>query len=372
MVTTNADSQFAETSIRLWRNGLDLHVVGGFLGSGKTTAIINALKTLMANDYRVGVITNDKGRYLVDTAFFGTANVPTAEVPGGCFRCNYGDFQERIAQLQQSARPDVLFAESVGSCVDLAGPVLTPLAALLGENGARVTYSVFAEIRLLRRYLAGLDLPFSDSITYIFVQQLEEANILVINKVDLLPEQADAILEQAHRRFPQKTLLLQNSLTPAGVAPWLAVLQEEHPLPPALTVDYDKYGAGAAELAWFDERLTFAPPVGQERTVVINIITAILEGLRQCNAPVAHLKFFIGDAGTGIKLSFTTLDRIDWEQKLPQQLPSPVTLLINARIEMEAARLRALISQALHDALTDEGVAYQSTGMNAFAPQVPK
>ena len=116
---------------------------------------------------RVGVITNDKGHYQVDTAFLGTADIPTAEVPGGCFRCNYGDFLERIAQLQQQARPEVLFAESVGSCVDLVGPVLLPLAAL-SKNGARVTYSVFVDIRLLRRHLAGLPLPFSDNITYIF------------------------------------------------------------------------------------------------------------------------------------------------------------------------------------------------------------
>ena len=79
---------------------MNLHVVGGFLGSGKTTAIINALKTLLAEGRKVGVITNDKGRYMVDTAFLGIADVPTSEVPGGCFRCNYGDFQERIARLR--------------------------------------------------------------------------------------------------------------------------------------------------------------------------------------------------------------------------------------------------------------------------------
>ncbi len=61
---------------------MDLHVVSGFLGSGKTTAIVSALKTLLARSVRVGVITNDKGRYLVDTAFLGGTGVPTAEVPG--------------------------------------------------------------------------------------------------------------------------------------------------------------------------------------------------------------------------------------------------------------------------------------------------
>jgi hypothetical protein len=300
----------------------------------------------------------------------GTAGVPTAEIPGGCFRCNYGDFQERIAQLRQNARPDVLFAESVGSCVDLVGPVLSPLAALSGENEMRVTYSVFVDIRLLRRHLAGLELPFSDNVSYIFAQQLEEANILVINKVDLLPGQAEAILEQAQQRFPDKTLLLQSSLTPEGVALWLAVLRTGHPLPPVLMVNYGPYGAGASELAWFDERLTFELPAGQERVVVIRLLTAILASLRQLDNPVAHLKFFIQDAETGTKISFTSLDEADWEQQLPPRLQSPLTLLINARVQMDAERLRVLMMDILHNTMTDTGTTYQSTGANAFAPQV--
>ncbi|MCJ7549956.1 MAG: cobalamin biosynthesis protein, partial [Anaerolineae bacterium] len=41
---------------------MDLHIVGGFLGSGKTTAIIGAAKALIAGGKRVGVVTNDQGR----------------------------------------------------------------------------------------------------------------------------------------------------------------------------------------------------------------------------------------------------------------------------------------------------------------------
>ncbi|HNT76033.1 MAG TPA: GTP-binding protein [Anaerolineae bacterium] len=349
---------------------MDLHVIGGFLGSGKTTAIINALRALLAEGRRVGVITNDKGRYQVDTAFFGAAEVPTAEVPGGCFRCNYGDFQERIAQLQREARPEVLFAESVGSCVDLVGPVLLPLAALAKED-ARVTYTAFADIRLLRRHLAGLPLPFSDNITYIFANQLQEANILVINKADLLPEEGPEVLTEARRRFPDKTLLLQSSLTSAGVAPWLAVLHTAPPLPPALALDYGPYIAGAAELAWFDEQLTFAPPPGAERLTVVRLIAALLEGLQQTARPIAHLKFFIQDAGTGVKLSFTAMGEGEWEKLIPQTLRAPVSVLINARAAMAVENLRALVAQALRGALSDAGIAYQSTGATAFAPQVP-
>ena len=64
---------------------MDLHLVGGFLGSGKTTAIIGAVRLLLARGKKVGVVTNDQGRFLVDTAFFKATQVPTAEVACGCF-----------------------------------------------------------------------------------------------------------------------------------------------------------------------------------------------------------------------------------------------------------------------------------------------
>ncbi len=46
-----------------------LHLVNGFLGSGKTTAIVAAARQHIARGERVGIVTNDQGRYLVDTGF---------------------------------------------------------------------------------------------------------------------------------------------------------------------------------------------------------------------------------------------------------------------------------------------------------------
>src|SRR5512140_261378 len=112
---------------------MNLHLVGGFLGSGKTTAIINAAKLLMDQGRRVGVITNDQGKYLVDTAFFRLSAVPALEVTGGCFCCNYDDLNGRLSQLVASTPPEGIFAESVGAWADIVATVVKPLLAL-GEG----------------------------------------------------------------------------------------------------------------------------------------------------------------------------------------------------------------------------------------------
>ncbi len=152
-----------------------IHLVGGFLGAGKTTAIIQAARALMAQGVKVGVVTNDKGKHLVDTAFFRSAALPTAEVAGGCFRCNFDELEKRINQLKEEARPEVIFAESVGSCADMAATVLEPLLRLQDEQEDPTSFSVFVDARLLRMWLLGVELPFSDEVQYIFEKQIEEA-----------------------------------------------------------------------------------------------------------------------------------------------------------------------------------------------------
>jgi len=348
---------------------VDLHMVNGFLGSGKTTAIINAIRWLSARGVRTGVITNDKGRHLVDTAFIGGEGVPVAEVPGGCFRCNAGDFQARIEALQREEQPDALLAESVGSCVDLVGPVLLPLVESRDHGAMRVTYSVFVDVRLLRRRLLGLPLPFSDNINYMFDQQLAEGGLLVLNKADLLaPDEGDECLDLASRRFPDKTLLLQSSLTPDGVAPWLIALAQGPALPPALELDYGPYVAGAAEMAWLDEQIRFTPRDGQAQVYLRHFVELLLGGLREAGGPVAHLKLHLRSAEGGAKLSFTALDDPNWHADLPATLSGPIICTINARVQMDADSLRAVVERALAEAL---GGAYHTTGATAFAPTVP-
>ncbi len=60
-----------------------LACVGGFLGAGKTTALIEAARNLIARGLKVGVITNDQGSHLVDTAMVRRLGLQTEEITGG-------------------------------------------------------------------------------------------------------------------------------------------------------------------------------------------------------------------------------------------------------------------------------------------------
>lgn len=361
---------------------MHLHIIGGFLGSGKTTAIIGAAKQLMARGKRVGVVTNDQGKYLVDTAFFTLADVPTVEVTGGCFCCNYDDLDARLTQLRHTAAPDVIFAESVGSCADIVATVVKPLLELRPDDTPPTSFSVFADARLLRRRLLDQPMPFSDDVVYIFDKQIEEAGVLVINKVDLLDgewQMANGkLLALAQQRFPQKPIRLQNSLDTGDIAAWVEALESSGPetgrlaLPAAsLEIDYARYGAGEARLAWLDETVTLHVTEGQGRAVVLHLIGAIVTAIRQQALAVGHLKFLVRGHAENAKVSFPTLDEATWAHTVPALTGTRVTLLVNARVETEAPALRALVEQAVRDTTLATGTTLDESEVVFFHPGFP-
>ncbi len=349
-----------------------LHIVGGFLGSGKTTAIASAARQLMARGQRVGIVTNDQGRYLVDTAFFQALNAPAVEVTGGCFCCHYDDLDARLSQLEAEAQPDAVFAESVGSCADVVATVIRPLLAL---RRAPASLSVFADARLLRQRLLGRALPFADEVVYIFDKQIEEAGLLVVNKADLLaPAELDETLALARTAWPDKRIRAQHSLDAASVAGWLALLDQPAPPPPAapLAIDYARYGAGEAALAWLDLDLALAVPGDDGRAAVAALVGAAADAVRGSGLPVAHLKFFVRAGGQQAKISVPALDDSGgWAAQIPALPGGPAALLVNARVQAGAAELRAALLTALEAAAAARGIGLQVRHSDSFHPGWP-
>lgn len=345
---------------------MDIHIVGGFLGSGKTTAIAAAARYLTQTGKRVGVVTNDQGKYLVDTAFFTLADIPTLEVTGGCFCCNYNDLDQRLSLLSIE-QPDVIFAESVGSCADLVATVIRPLDRL---RRTPATLSVFVDIRLLHQRLRGEMLPFSDDVAYIFDKQIEEAGLLILNKVDLLTlTEVEAVEQLVHEQFPDKQIKLQNSLDTGSVTGWLQLLSAMPPVRP-VPIDYQRYGAGEAQLAWLNEEVIFTAPPEVSRAVVVDYIQNLLGHLGR--TPIGHLKFLVRDETHGIKISFTGLPSGSLLDEVGAFSGGIVGVLVNARAEVGAERLRGWVRQAAAEAASKHLAQYREQTVEFFHPSFPQ
>lgn len=353
---------------------MKIHLVGGFLGSGKTTAITNASKLLVDKNISTSVITNDQGNYLVDSRFVQYSDIPVAEVTGGCFCCNYNQLDSQINNLQKEFNPEVIFAETVGSCTDLIATVLKPLLKFRESDIEQVTFSSFVDSQLLLMHLQGKALPFSLETNYIWEKQVEEAEILIVNKVDLLSaEDYEALMKLAKESFPSKLLLFQNSLDIDSVNIWVENIGKQQGIKEhkSIDIDYVKYGAGEANLAWLDEEIEISTTDDSATELVSDFIKKLTAEITSRNLPIGHLKFFISANGQFHKLSYTTILEKNSKTHPILEKVNKVDLLVNARIQTTPDELRNIFIDLLNQIKSKPGVNIYEKHLSYFQPGFP-
>src|SRR5437867_7038377 len=197
-------------------------MIGGFLGAGKTTSVAQLAQRLSSQGHRVGLITNDQGSELVDTAMLRARGFATEEIPGGCFCCRFNSLMEAANKLTAASRPDVFIAEPVGSCTDLVATVTYPLRRIYGDDYSVAPLSVLVDpIRALRIFGLENGGKFSEKVLYIYRKQLEEANLIVINKAELLEAaKVERLQATLAGEFPGKEILRASARTGAGLEEW--------------------------------------------------------------------------------------------------------------------------------------------------------
>ena len=172
-------------------------MVGGFLGAGKTTTLGRLARHYMDQGLNVGIVTNDQADDLVDTNMLRSQGFNVGEVAGACFCCNFDELMGTIEQLGTSERPDVILAEPVGSCTDLVATVIQPIKRLFEVEFSIAPYSVILKPSHGKRILRNEQRAgFSPKAAYILKKQLEEADAILINRIDVLqPQDVEELVE---------------------------------------------------------------------------------------------------------------------------------------------------------------------------------
>jgi len=239
-----------------------LLMIGGFLGAGKTTAISRIARLFTDRGLRVGLVTNDQAYGLVDTHSFRAQGFHVGEVPGACFCCKFDDLIDTVTSLGADAQPDVILTEPVGSCTDLMATVLNPLRHLYGDHYDLGPLTVLCKPEHGRKILGGDTGGFSPQAAYIFLKQLEEAQLVVLNKIDRLSDSEQTeLMNLLHQRFPGKQVVAASATSGAGFDEVVAALDSDRfPEVAPMDVDYDTYAQGEAALGWLNASIRVCRP----------------------------------------------------------------------------------------------------------------
>lgn len=167
--------------------GVPALVVSGFLGAGKTTLVKHLIADAQQQGLKLAVVSNEFGELGIDRALLQEAGGPGyVELEGGCVCCQLtNELLETLQNLWETIHPDRVVVETSGVALPFE-TLMTfwrePLTEWVGESLAVVVANA-------EQVAEGRDLEGT------FEQQVSSADIVVVNKVDLVEKHALARVE---------------------------------------------------------------------------------------------------------------------------------------------------------------------------------
>ena len=204
-------------------------VVGGYLGAGKTTLVNHLLRH--ADGRRIAVLVNDFGDISIDADLIeADADGQVMALAGGCICCSFGaDLVGTLnAMATRRPAPDVVLIETSG----VALPAAVARTARLAQGIALEGIVVLADAAALRRQAA--DRYVGDTV----LQQLQAAQLVLLNKCDAVPADALAALPPWLQTLAPRAVVLPctQGAVPAEVVLGLRAAPDEgadeHPMAP--------------------------------------------------------------------------------------------------------------------------------------------
>jgi hypothetical protein len=332
-------------------------MVGGFLGSGKTSLILKAARMLEQRGLRCAVILNDQGDELVDTQLAETAGMIAREVTGGCFCCRFSGLMELIDELR-SRSCDVIFAEPVGSCTDISATVFGPLL----EQFDRFRIAPFTVLADPAR-VAELIIDDADAdMAFLFRNQLNEADLVCMSKSDLYPGMAG---------IPGVAARCLSAKTGEGVPEWLdeILFGSLEAGSTTLEIDYARYARAEAALAWLNLSFSLEPETHASPAMVVGpFLDGLDAALTAAGITIVHLKAFDRSPSGWLKAAMCANGEVPRvEGNLDASPAGRHELLVNLRAIGDAADVRDVVEAQMRQLRG----AVSHVRLDCFSPAPP-
>lgn len=160
-------------------------VVGGFLGSGKTSFILQLAHHMIENTGTacIAILENEIGEIGVDDKLIGASGLEVRGLFSGCVCCSMaGELPAAVRRIEDELHPDWLIMESTG--VAFPGSIRNNIRESLNMD-CRIC--CLADAQRWHRICLAMD--------HLLKDQLEDADVILVNKADLADEEtlADVI-----------------------------------------------------------------------------------------------------------------------------------------------------------------------------------
>jgi G3E family GTPase len=216
-------------------------------------------------------------------------------------------------------------------------------------------------------------------VVYIYGKQLEEAEVIVINKIDLLsPERLEALRTALESRFPHARVHLISARLGQGIEEWVDHVTTAGPKTDgAMEVDYDTYADGEALLGWLNATIRVSSVRDEAfdgNALLLDLARAVQSRLSEHGFEVAHLKMTLTPDENGNDIAVANLVRSDSWPEQSHRLAEPIEsgqLILNLRAEADPELLRSVTLAAKDAVASAGGLALDVEHLERFRPGKP-
>jgi G3E family GTPase len=269
----------------------------------------------------------------------------------------------------------VILAEPVGSCTDLVATVVQPLKDLYGDRFAVAPYAVIFKpahgLKILRNEAGA---GFSSKAAYIFRKQLEEADVILLNRIDeLAPEAVEELEDLVSAQYPGTPVLRVSAKTGQGFALLTELVDQPGDFGrKVLDIDYDTYAEGEAELGWLNSSIQIRASGRFELDALLLDVIRDLQARLGHGAEVAHLKVIgLSEGFFGV----ANLVSSHGHPELSQPSHCDTTeadLIVNARVAMDPIVLQEHVRQTVEEVCRQRVLAATFGKTQSFRPGRPQ
>jgi len=329
-------------------------IIGGFFGSGKTTTILRLANSYVMAGKRVGIIANDLGQELVDTQTYLLNGFPVEEVTGVCFACKFDELIAATGRLQDGYHPDILLTEPAGSCTDIVSKVIEPLKHLYPGQLQVAPYVTILDPKRTVKALTGKGLGgLSAKVTYLYKMQQNEADIVAINKTDILSsEELKEIKAIVFRNFPKADVMYVSARTGEGFEDLIEVLDTGRTSganPIAMNeFNQNLSRGGEACLGWVNAKISLkGEEVFDGNQFLLDLATAIQGELTLAQTEPGHVKMILSSEKAAAIVNLVSNDRAPELSLRAKEKMINAHLIVNARVEVDPGILQNQVKASI-------------------------
>ncbi|OPY33203.1 MAG: putative GTP-binding protein YjiA [Methanomassiliicoccales archaeon PtaU1.Bin124] len=177
-------------------------LISGFLGSGKTTLMIDLGKRLGKRGKRVAIIVNEVGEVGVDGALIDSYGLNSVELTEGCICCSLsGSLTNTLRTVSKDFKADFVFIEPTG--IALPSKINNLIRTSMVEYEDKLAICVVDAYRAEKIYREA---------ELFFRRQIEDVDVVALNKCDLVDDAKIAdVSDLLHGLNPKAQVLVTSA-----------------------------------------------------------------------------------------------------------------------------------------------------------------